>query len=80
MVMSDLLIQPIIALMLLTMIVWLYMYYLRISYTLNNNISAQDLSSPEQCHLVLPDFINQPSNNLKNLFEAPLFFTLLVFL
>lgn len=72
--MSDLLIQPVIALMLLTMVVWLYMYYLRISYTLKNNINAQDLSSPEQCNVVLPDFINQPSNNLKNLFEAPIIF------
>ena len=72
--MSNLLIQPVISLMLLTMCVWLYMYYLRISYTLKNNINAQRLASPEECTAVLPDFINQPSNNLKNLFEAPVIF------
>jgi hypothetical protein len=55
--MSILLIQPVIALMLLTMVVWLYMYYLRISYTLNNNTNAQDLSSPEQCNVVLPTLL-----------------------
>lgn len=72
--MSNLLVQPTIALMLLTMLVWLYMYYLRITYTLKNKIDAQDLASPEQCNALLPEFVNQASNNFKNLFEAPVLF------
>lgn len=72
--MSNLLIQPVIALMLLTMLVWCYMYYLRISFTLKNKIDAQKLASPEQISAALPELVNQPSNNLKNLFEAPVIF------
>ncbi|MGJ8693992.1 MAG: MAPEG family protein [Thalassotalea sp.] len=78
--MSNLLIQPIIVLMLLTMLVCGYMYYLRISYTLKNKINAQKLASPEQCHAILPNHINQPSNNFKNLFEAPVLFYLVCIL
>ncbi|MEW6997444.1 MAPEG family protein [Colwelliaceae bacterium BS250] len=72
--MSHLLIQPVILLMLLTMCVWLYMYYLRIGFSLKNKINAQNLSSPEKCNSLLPDVVNQPSNNFKNLFEAPVIF------
>ena len=72
--MSNLIIQPVVVLMLLTMLVWLRMSYLRISYMLKNKIDAQKLASPEECHSVLPDFINQTSNNFKNLFEAPIIF------
>ena len=72
--MTSLLVQPIIALMLLTMFVWLYMYYLRIGYMLKNKIDAEKISTPEQCQSILPDSINQPSDNFKNLFEAPVIF------
>lgn len=67
-------IYPVIAMMLLTMSVWVYMYYLRIGYSLKNKIHAQKLSTPEKCHELLPERVNQPSNNLKNLFEAPVIF------
>lgn len=73
-VMSNLLIHPLLAMMLLTMLVWLYMYYLRIGFSIRNRIHAQKLSTPEKCHTLLPENVNQPSNNLKNLFEAPIIF------
>jgi hypothetical protein len=50
------------------------MYYLRIGYTLKNKIDAQKLVTPERCNSVLPERINQPSNNFKNLCEAPIIF------
>lgn len=72
--MSNLLIQPIIAMVLLTTLVWFYMYYLRIGYSIKNKINAQKLSTPEKCNTLLPEDINKPSNNFKNLFEAPVIF------
>ncbi len=67
-------VQPIVALLLLTLLVWAYMYYCRISYTVKNKINAQELSTPEKVHERLPGHINQSSNNFKNLCEAPVIF------
>ncbi|MGS2719417.1 MAPEG family protein [Paraglaciecola aestuariivivens] len=72
--MSKLLIQPVVVMMLLTMCVWCYMYYLRIGYSIKNKIHSQKLATPEKCNLLLPEAVNQPSNNLKNLFEMPVIF------
>lgn len=72
--MSNLIVQPVIALMSLTFLVWCYMYFLRLRYVIANKVSAQKLATPEQCNSVLPDDINKPSNNFKNLFEAPIIF------
>ena len=72
-------IQPVLALMFLTFLIWLYMYFLRLSYVIKNKIDAQALETPEQCNSILPTHINKPSNNFKNLFEAPvIFYTLCI--
>jgi hypothetical protein len=72
--MYNLIIQPVIALMALTFVVWCYMYFLRLKYVIINKISVNRLETPEQCNSVLPSDINKPSNNLKNLFEVPVIF------
>jgi hypothetical protein len=68
------LIQPIVVLMLLTMIVWIYMYVMRIGYIKQHHIDPQTAATPEAMAKVLPDKINAPSNNLKNLLELPVIF------
>ncbi|WP_286263294.1 MAPEG family protein [Thalassotalea atypica] len=65
---------PMLAMMLLTMIVWFYMYTLRLNYVMKARIHADKLHAPEQVSLLLPDHVNAPSNNLKNLFELPVLF------
>lgn len=65
---------PFMGLMFLTMLVWVYMYARRLSYLTKNNIDAQAVRTPEQLNALLPDEVNNPSNNLKNLFELPLLF------
>lgn len=72
--MSQTLVQPLIALMLLTLLVWIYMYVRRLGYILANHIDAQDLSTPEKRSAVLPEHVNRASNNLSNLFEVPVMF------
>lgn len=71
---DNLLVQPMLVLMLLTMLVWLYMYVLRNRYVMRQRISPQLLASPEQLNTLLPEQINRPSNNLKNLCELPVLF------
>lgn len=65
---------PMATMLLLTFIVWVYMYIQRIGYSLNNKIDAEKLHSPQQVSALLPDNVNAASNNLKNLFEMPVLF------
>lgn len=71
------LVAPMIALIILTFFVWCLMYYRRLSYVLKNKIHANKLETPEQCQSVLPEYVNKPSNNFKNLFEVPVVFYVL---
>ena len=66
--------QPVAALMLLTFVVWVFMYVRRLSFIVANKIPAQNVASPELLSAVLPEHVNRPSNNLKNLFELPVVF------
>lgn len=65
---------PFIGMMVLTIVVWCYMYYLRLTYLVRNKIDPQKLSSTEQYKAILPEEINRPSENLINLFELPVLF------
>jgi len=60
--------------MLLTLLVWVYMYVLRLRYLLVKRIPSQRIATPELISSLLPEYINRPSNNLKNLFELPVIF------
>ena len=50
------------------------MYFLRLKFVVTNKVDAQKLETPEQCNSVIPNYINKPSNNFKNLCEAPILF------
>lgn len=65
---------PMATMLLLTFIVWVYMYIQRIGYSINHKIDAEKLHSPQQVSALLPDNVNAASNNLKNLFEMPVLF------
>ena len=72
---------PFLVMMLLTMFVWTYMYVLRIHYSVVNRIHPQKLTTPEKVAALIPESINNPANNLKNLFELPvLFYALCLYL
>ena len=64
---------PFIGTMLLTVVVWFYMYARRIPFILRNNLLAQQLTPAELARLSPPEVAN-PSDNLKNLFELPTIF------
>jgi len=69
---------PFFATVLLTLLVWLYMYIRRISFITGNRIDAQDLAVPGALAQIAPAAVSNPSDNLKNLFEIPVIFYALV--
>jgi hypothetical protein len=52
------------------------MYALRLRFLFANRIPPHRIATPELINSVLPEHINRPSNNLKNLFELPVIFYL----
>jgi hypothetical protein len=65
---------PVVAMLLLTMLVWAALFVRRVSYLMSHKISAHKVQSPEQLTALLPADVNAPSNNFKNLFEMPVVF------
>ena len=71
---QKLIFYPFFGVMLLTMSVWVYMYCLRLFFLKRENINPQSVSTTRQVLNIVPDKINNPSENLINLFELPLLF------
>ena len=65
--------QPFFATLLLTMVVWLYMYERRLPFLLGNKIDLNQLT-PNELARISPAAVSTPSDNLKNLFELPTLF------
>jgi hypothetical protein len=59
--------------MLLTIVVWFYMYARRIPFIFRAKLTPQQLTPSEFARLSPPEVAN-PSDNLKNLFELPTIF------
>ena len=67
--------------LLLTAIVWFYMYAKRIPAMKRAGVPVQTYTVPEKAVELLPESINYPAYNLKNLFELPvIFYALCLFL
>lgn len=69
---------PFFATIFLTLVVWVYMYIRRISFINRNRISPADLARSGALAERSPAAVNNPSDNLKNLFEIPVIFYALV--
>ncbi len=65
---------PFFGVMILTLLVWIYMYIRRLSWIFANKPEPSFLSTPEKLIQIIPEQINYPANNLKNLFELPVLF------
>jgi hypothetical protein len=65
--------------MLLTLLVWVYMYIRRIHFLRANDIDPKDLEVPGALAQLTPAAVSNPSDNLKNLFEIPILFYALTF-
>jgi hypothetical protein len=71
---QTLVFKPVVAMFVLTGLVWTYMYVRRLSFIFSNKVDPQSLATPELVAAVIPANISGPSNNLKNLFELPVVF------
>lgn len=67
---------PVFVMLMLTLVVWTYMYARRIPFIMNNDFAPGDLVPHEFARLSPPAVAN-PSDNLKNLFEVPVLFYVL---
>ena len=71
---SQAILAPFLGMMLLTALVWIYMYTRRLAYIKANGIPPQDLATPEKAAALLPEAVALPANNLRNLLELPVVF------
>ena len=77
---AGIILFPFFGTMLLTMVVWLYMYTKRLPFVLRSQLTPEQLTPQELARLSPPDVAN-PSDNLKNLFELPtLFYAVVLYL
>ena len=78
--MREQIVWPMLAMIGLTMAVWLYLYVRRLHWIATKGISANDLKTPRQREALIPEEVNYPSFNFQNLFELPVVFYVLCLL
>jgi hypothetical protein len=72
---------PVFATVLLTFVVWVYLYVRRIRFINANALDPIDLAVPGELARISPPEVSNPSDNFKNLFEIPvLFYALALYL
>lgn len=69
---------PFFGMLMLTVLVWIYMYIRRIRYMLQNKIPARAGSTPQKMASVLPERVQNSANNFNNLFQVPILFYVIV--
>jgi hypothetical protein len=65
--------QPFFGTMLLTLVVWVYMYGRRLPFIFSRRLDPKQMTPLELARLSPPQ-VSNPSDNLKNLFELPTVF------
>jgi len=65
---------PFFAMTLLTLAVWVLLYVRRVRYMVSEKIHPQKVASPEKLVAIIPESVNSPANNFKNLCELPVLF------
>ena len=65
---------PLLAMMVLTLLVWLYLFVQRVGYANANNLDIESMKSPLDVAALIPAEASSASNNFKNLLEMPLMF------
>jgi hypothetical protein len=69
--------NPFIATMILTLLVWVYMYGRRLPFIFSSRLDPKQMT-PLELARVSPPQVSNPSDNLKNLFELPTVFYAIV--
>ncbi len=69
---------PFFGMLMLTVLVWIYMYIRRIGYMTKNRIPARAGSTPQKMASVVPEDVQNSANNFNNLFQVPVLFYVIV--
>lgn len=78
---GNAILQPLMAMILVTLVVWIALYVRRIRFLVTHRVPAQKVSTPEKVAAVIPEYVQYPANNFKNLLELPvLFYALCLYL
>jgi hypothetical protein len=73
-IVSEGLALPVMAMLLLTLAVWVVMFIHRVGYANSHGIDAEELKTPSDVARLLPVEVSGSGNNFKNLFELPVLF------
>lgn len=68
---------PVLATMMLTGVVWIYMYVRRIRFITRTRLSPGELAIPGTLARLSPAAVANPADNFRNLFEMPVLFYVL---
>ncbi|NNF39967.1 MAG: hypothetical protein HKN64_01225 [Woeseiaceae bacterium] len=71
---QNLILQPMLGMMLLTAVVWVVLYARRIPAMKRARKPVQAYATPDKIMEYLPDSVNYPAHNFRNLFELPVLF------
>ena len=78
---NDAILQPMLAMMVLSAIVWFMLYARRLPAMHKVGESPQAYTTPDKGAGLLPEAVSYPAHNLRNLFELPvLFYALCLYL
>ena len=72
--MREAILWPMLAMVGLTLAVWLFLYARRLHWIFTNRISANQLKTPKHRDALIPEDVNYASFNFQNLFELPVIF------
>lgn len=71
---SNALAMPMLGMLLLTLLVWIYLFIQRISYANAHKIDIEEFKTPADVTSLIPGSDSSASNNFKNLLEMPVVF------
>jgi len=71
---NELIFQPMLGVMGLTAVVWFVLYAKRIPAMKKAGVPVQSYTMPDKTDEFLPEAVNYPAYNFKNLFELPVLF------
>lgn len=65
---------PMATTLLLTLVVWIYLFVRRVGYMSAHNVDVEQLKTPADTQALIAGDASAPSNNFKNLLEVPVVF------
>ncbi len=77
--MDTSLLSPVLGMVCLTFLVWMWMFITRFRHILANRIDAQEMATPRALYDLLPASAANPGYNFQNLFEIPVLFYVICF-